>query len=513
MRPSKTSPVGIGALLLLLFTQSAAAAIAVLGIDLGQEFIKAALVKPGIPLEIVLTKDARRKEAAVIGFKPSTQKSSSEFNYPERLYGADALALAARFPSDTYPNLKQLLGKFITDETVTEYSKRYPALEIIPSEFRSTVSFKSKSSPIRMYEEGQWTVEELLGMQLASVKRNAEALAGSGTVIKSTVIAIPAYFTAEEKAAVNFAAELAGLKVMAFVSDGLAVAMNFATLRDFPPAEGSKVHVIYDMGAGSTTATIVRIGGKEVKTGPGKFNKNVTDVDVLGFGFDRTLGGDAFTDKLVEHLLDEVSEAKGKQIAEDAESAKKVLKANGKSRSKLWKEAGRVRHVLSANTEALSSIESVFGEIDFRSNKIQRSTFEGYLGEFKERVVQPIYDALANAGLQLQDVDSFIIAGGATRTPYVYKLLEDLAGAERISKNVNADEAAVMGVTFYGAGISKAFKVREIRTNDINTYEVAMKYKTENGKGNNFYSYGFECILTSSRSHPDPLPRWIQGWR
>ena len=52
---------------------------AVLAIDYGTEWTKAALVKPGIPLQIVLTKDSKRKEQSVVSFKGQ-----------ERLYGVDA---------------------------------------------------------------------------------------------------------------------------------------------------------------------------------------------------------------------------------------------------------------------------------------------------------------------------------------------------------------------------------------------------------------------------------------
>jgi hypoxia up-regulated 1 len=55
---------------------------AVLAIDYGTEWTKAALVKPGIPLQIVLTKDTKRKEQSVVAFKKQ-----------ERLYGADAFNL------------------------------------------------------------------------------------------------------------------------------------------------------------------------------------------------------------------------------------------------------------------------------------------------------------------------------------------------------------------------------------------------------------------------------------
>src|SRR3984957_11516606 len=89
-----SSPLFALILLFFLFSSTALAASAVLGVDLGTEYIKAALVKPGIPLEIVLTKDSRRKEASAVAFKPAKNIQSGSF--PERAYGSDAVALAAR---------------------------------------------------------------------------------------------------------------------------------------------------------------------------------------------------------------------------------------------------------------------------------------------------------------------------------------------------------------------------------------------------------------------------------
>src|ERR1700748_176535 len=97
---------------LLFLASTISAQAAVLGIDLGTEYIKAVLVKPGTPLEIVLAKDSKRKEASIVNFKPlpNGRLPEPEGEYPERSYGSAAQALAARFPGDTYPNLKQLLG-------------------------------------------------------------------------------------------------------------------------------------------------------------------------------------------------------------------------------------------------------------------------------------------------------------------------------------------------------------------------------------------------------------------
>ena len=129
--------------LFFLFSSTASAASAVLGVDMGTEYIKAALVKPGVPLEIVLTKDSRRKETSAVAFKPAKSGALPQGSFPERFYGADAIALQARFPGDIYPNLKHLLGASIESDAVKVYNGRYPAIELTGTAGRKTVSFKS----------------------------------------------------------------------------------------------------------------------------------------------------------------------------------------------------------------------------------------------------------------------------------------------------------------------------------------------------------------------------------
>ncbi|KAJ6263560.1 Heat shock protein [Drechslerella dactyloides] len=459
--------------LLLLFTSLVSASASILGIDYGTEFIKAALVKPGIPIEIVLTKDSKRKEVAAVAFKPKSSTSPANSS-PERLYGVDAANFAARYPTDVYPNLKQLLGVYeVSDDRLKNYVNRLPSLQTTLSSAagRSTVKFRSNASP-----DGEFELEELIAMQLTSVRRSGEALANDGNTITDCVITVPAYFTMEERHAIIAASEMAGMRVMELVSDGIAVGLNYAMTRSFTQDSRPEVHVIYDMGAGSTTATVVQIRGKTIKEG--RLNKTVTEVSALGVGFDRSLGGDAFNQKMFDLLLNEFTQSKaGKKLAEsEGKSIKELL--TGKQVAKLWKEAARVRHILSANTEAVSSIESFFPDIDFRSRKIQRAEFEEMLKEYTVRISQPITDAVDKLKGGLDIVDSVIVFGGGVRVPFVQKVLADLVG-EKISKNVNGDEAAVMGATFRGASLSKLFRVKDIRVQDVSSYTVGMRYTSE----------------------------------
>lgn len=464
---------------LFLFACSASAASAVLGIDLGTEYIKAALVKPGIPLEIVLTKDSKRKEAATVAFKPLKSKAStSEANvFPERIYGADALALSARFPSDVYPNLKPLLGlQFKDSDVVASYSGRYPGLRLVEGKGRGTIGFQSES-----FDSGAepFLVEELLAMELKNIRENAMALGGKGSRIQDAVITVPSFYTAEERRAVTLAADLAGLRVLALISDGLSVGLNYATSRTFPTVnEGGKpeYHLVYDMGAGSTTATILRFQGKTVKD-VGKFNKTVQEVQILGTGWDKTLGGDALNEIVMEDMIQKfIATSRMKTIGVEA----KHIKEHGRTMARLWKEAERMRQVLSANTETSSSFEGLFYEdVNFKY-KLSRTEFEQLASGYATRVQSPITAALESAKLSLSDIESVILHGGAVRTPFVQKQLETaIKSADKIRTNVNSDEAAVFGAAFKAAGISPSFRVKEIRTGDIAGYAVGVAWASE----------------------------------
>ncbi|KAL1641805.1 lumenal Hsp70 protein [Diplodia intermedia] len=463
--------------LFCVFATTAHAASAVLGVDLGTSYLKGVLVKPGIPLEVVLSKDSKRKEAAAVALKtPRTPLQAAGATFPERAYGGDALALSARFPADVYPNLKPLLGERMADSgAAREYQRLHPAVEMVGVAGRGgdeTVGFRSPS-----FEAGAapFGVEELLAMELQNLRENAEEMAGGGTRITDAVITVPAFYTAAEKRAVELAAELAGLKVLALVSDGVAVGLNYATTRTFPSvSEGGKPehHMVFDMGAGSTTATVLRFQGRAVKD-VGRFNKTVQEVQVLGSGWDMYLGGDSLNELIVEDIIEQfVEKPEAKAAGVKAEDVKK----HGRTMAKLTKDVEKIRQVLSANQESSGSWEGLYQDVDFRY-KISRARFEELATQHAARVLAPVQQALDAANLTFADLDSVILHGGAVRTPFVQKTLEGLAGdVSKLRSNVNADEAAVFGAAFKGAGLSPSFRVKEIRDSDTANFAVNMKY-------------------------------------
>lgn len=73
--------------LLFLFSLSYETAFAsVLAIDYGSDWIKASLMKPGVPFDILLNKDSKRKIQSSVGWKKS-----------DRLFGSDAYNIVSNY--------------------------------------------------------------------------------------------------------------------------------------------------------------------------------------------------------------------------------------------------------------------------------------------------------------------------------------------------------------------------------------------------------------------------------
>jgi hypoxia up-regulated 1 len=190
------------------------------------------------------------------------------------------------------------------------------------------------------------TVEELIAMQLVNYKLQAEKMANEK--IKELVLTVPAFWTEQERKAIINAAELAGMRVLTLINDGLAIAIQYGTTRTFQ--EEPQYHLIYDMGAGSTTATVVSFSSRSVKEG--KSNKTIIEIATHGVGYDRELGGDLLNSRLVDILVDVFRSSKS------GSKAKTDIRKNGRACARLCKEASRVKHVLSANNDVTASVVS-----------------------------------------------------------------------------------------------------------------------------------------------------------
>lgn len=61
------------------------------------------------------------------------------------------------------------------------------------------------------------------------------------------------------------------------------------------------------------------------------------------------------------------------------------------------------------------------------------------------------------------------------------KLTQLYTASQKIAKNVNADEAAVLGAAFRGASLSNQFRLsKQISIKDVTLFPVEVTYKPEN---------------------------------
>lgn len=443
---------------------------AVLGIDFGQEFVKSSLVAPGAPFEIVLSADSKRKETAGITFKAGVSK-----NEVERVYSNAANNLFARFPATSPFYTKLLLGKSVNEADT--YHSRFPAIDLVPaSNNRSAIEIQILKN--------NYTVEELVAMQFEDIRNRAGALLAStgystGSFIRDVAITVPPHFSTVQRRALEDAVDVAGLKLISLVNDGVAVAVNFASTRSFSTTP--EYYVIYDAGAGSITATLVSIKQGDVLVDEEtNLVRNGVIIDVHGVGYEDQVGGQLFTERIRELLLQKFAET---PAAKKEKITLKDLKSDHKVLNKFWREAERVKNVLSANSEASTAIESVKNDVDFKS-KISREEFETSISDLKDRIARPLLDALTkplNATekpLSVKDIKSVILAGGSTRVPIIQQLVVESLGGDSslISKNVNADEAGVLGATLRGVGISKIFRSKDMKVTDRTIWDHEISY-------------------------------------
>ncbi|KAF4108089.1 hypothetical protein G5714_010848 [Onychostoma macrolepis] len=430
--------------LIVAFLPSHTESVAVMSVDLGSEWMKIAIVKPGVPMEIALNKESRRKTPVAVCLKEN-----------ERLFGDGALGVAVKNPKVVYRFLQSILGKTADNPQVAQYQKHFPEHQLQRDEKRGTVFFKFS-------EEMQYTPEELLGMILNYSRVLAQDFAEQP--IKDAVITVPAYFNQAERRAVLQAAHIAGLKVLQLINDNTAVALNYGVFRRKDINSTAQNIMFYDMGSGSTTATIVMY--QTVKT---KESGTHPQLQIRGVGFDRTLGGFEMELRLRDHLA---------KLFNEQKKSKKDVKENLRAMAKLLKEAQRLKTVLSANAEHMAQIEGLMDDIDFKA-KVTRSEFEALCEDLFDRVPGPVKEALAAAEMNMDEIDQVILVGGSTRVPKVQDVLLKAVGKEELSKNINADEAAAMGAVYQAAALSKAFKVKPFLVRDAAVFPIQVEFSRE----------------------------------
>merc|ERR1712107_584008 len=220
--------------------------------------------------------------------------------------------------------------------------------------------------------------------------------------------------------------------------------------------------MLYDMGADATTATV--IGYQIVKANDRGFAETHPQAQVLGVGYDRTLGGAELKFRVREFLADKFNALK---------KTKTDVRTVPRAMGKLLKEAERVKLILSANTDCFAQVENVMEDIDFKE-PVSREQLMELAADLMPRVSKPIEQALSTAGMAMENIDQVILVGGGSRVPKVQEILTDFVA-------VNWERASIptsppMGAVYKAADLSTGFKVKKFLTKDAVVFPIDVDF-------------------------------------
>jgi len=425
-------------------------ALGVMSIDLGSEWMKVAIVKPGVPMEIALNKESKRKTAVAVFFRNG-----------ERLVGADAATSGNKYPYNTYKYFPLLLGKSIDDPAVVEYQKKFPYHKIVPTE-RNTVAFQT----IENDADGNpivYTVEAMMAMVLAHAREIASNYA-EGPIVDA-VIAVPSTWGQAERLSVAQAAELGGIKLHQLMNDNTAVALHYGVFHR-KEIESKPMNIMFfDMGASSTTCTIAQYQVIKGKT------ENAPQISIKGVG-NAPVGG-LKIDLSIRDMLVEKWEAT-KKTSTDIRTQK-----SGRALAKLLVSANKVKTVLSANKETRAQVENLVDDEDFKA-PVTREELEATIQEDIVLAMNTVKEAFKTSGITQDEIKKVIMFGGGQRVPAIQDALrKELGGKLDLSFSINSDEAAALGGSYQAAYVTKLFRVKTIWVRDGALEPIEVRFERE----------------------------------
>jgi len=429
---------------LLLNLAYQVACLGVMSIDMGSEWFKVAIVKPGVPMEIALNKESKRKTAVAVHFRNG-----------ERLVGGDAADAGNKYPMNTYKYFTLLLGKSMDDPAVADYKAKFPYHTLVATE-RNTVAFETLDGAV-------YSVESMMAQVLSLARQIASTYAE--TPIADAVICVPSTWGQTERLSMRVAAELAGIKLHQLMNDNTAVALHYAVFHR-KEIESKPLNIMFfDMGASSTTATIVQY--QKVK---GKI-ENAPQVSVKGVG-NAPVGGLKIDLTLRDLLVDKWEATK--KTSTDIKKQK-----TGRALAKLLVSANKVKKVLSANKDTRAQVENLIDEEDFKA-PVSRDEMESRIEDDIAGAMGAVRDALKTSGMSVDELKKVIMFGGGQRVPAVQEALrKELGDKLELSFSINSDEAAALGGSYQGAYVTKFFRVQTIWVKDAALEPITVHFERQ----------------------------------
>ena len=402
-----------------------------MGIDLGSEFFKVTVIKPGKPFMMMENLLSKTKTENALGLKDD-----------EITYSYDSLAKKAKAPSNIFNYFSEYLGRKYNDSFVTEYMKDFfQSYNISAENDTQTITFNFKYNN----RDEQLSIVELYSMIFDYIKYLSQQF----TKIEMTdaFITIPSFFDYQQRQAIADAIKISKLRLAGVVSENLAAAVQFQLKKVF---NNETFYIIYNMGSSYTQTSLISFR-TIYETKNNKSEDIGNEIKIYGEAYDEKLGGKYFDKNLCILMMNKFDNL-------PIRKGKKSVINNKKVYEKLRPSAIKYKEVLSANKEAFVTVIGVEGGDDLQT-KITRDEFEEINKELIAKVFSPIEDLLKKTNMTINNISQIELIGGSIRIPSVQEEIKKKLGenSEILGIHMNGDDSMAFGAAYMCANSSKNF--------------------------------------------------------
>ncbi|NER34557.1 MAG: molecular chaperone DnaK [Oscillatoria sp. SIO1A7] len=371
----------------------------VIGIDLGTTNSCVSVLEGGKPI-VMPNSEGGRTTPSIVGFA----KNGS------RLVGQLAKRQAVTNAENTVYSIKRFIGRRWED--TEEERERIPYTCVEGKD--NTVDVEIRGT--------QYTTQEVSAMILQKLKIEAENYLGEE--VTQAVITVPAYFTDAQRQATKDAGAIAGLEVLRIINEPTAAALSYGLDKQ---DEDLKV-LVFDLGGGTFDVSVLQLGDGifEVKATAGN----------------NRLGGDDFDNSVVDWTIEQFRIEEGVDLSVDKMAVQRIREAAEQAKIDLSDRESTVINLpfISADDTGPKNLEM----------ELTRSKFEELVEELVANTMEPVSQALKDAGLEEDGIDRIILVGGSTRIPAVQEAIKNYFGGKEPDANVNPDEAVAIGAGIQG---------------------------------------------------------------